>query len=583
MLVICRPQPFETLPTPATPSAMTSKISCTFRTDIAGTGERQTACCRLLGGLSESGDAPRVPRVPRAACEACEFRTVESLFDRRPVLASLAVEHVAAVDDRTASVAQVAEASLCGQVLRSRLHAVVGCDVVVRCAADDPPLERCLQALLAQDRVHSTLHLFGAVPRQWRERAEADSRVCVLEADADEFGWTVARREVPRFASDLVAVVEPGFVARANEISRAAERLVRHGYEYTTLRRDDESGKRDDSDAAFERRFAAAGLARRAALAELADVPLEDAASLCRWVRDWHRDDADRAARSPSAIAGGDRATPPRCDVVLPFRGHLGFVDESLRALLAQDGATAIVHLVDDATVESTDAFLAQWAAHPQVRTYRNETNIGQFASFNAVSRFFETPYAAVQDADDLSLPHRLAWSVAFLDRSGADLFAAAVELFGAAAAYQPTSDDCREFAEQPVPRRRFSRYPPLDRVRYFAENPTLVMRVEAFRQLGGFADFGDPLSNRASLDTEFQCRALLAGMRWAISREVVLRYRVHEASATANAETGWGSAARSKSTRLVDEYRRRQESGAFDARAFGSLHRDAGVTRRLG
>src|SRR5262249_2541821 len=117
-------------------------------------------------------------------------------------------------------------------------------------------------------------------------------------------------------------------------------------------------------------------------------------------------------------------------DVVLPFYGSLHFLRQSLPGLLEQEGAEAVIHLIDDGTPGGAEDVLRYWATHPRVRTYRNVRNIRQFSSFNAVASYFETRLVAVQDADDVSDPHRLRWSGNLIRLADAEIFGGGVRLF---------------------------------------------------------------------------------------------------------------------------------------------------------
>jgi hypothetical protein len=86
----------------------------------------------------------------------------------------------------------------------------------------------------------------------------------------------------------------------------------------------------------------------------------------------------------------------------------------------------------------------------------------------------------------------------------------------------------------------------------FFLENPTAMFRVSAFEALRGFGDYGDLDCNKCGLDTEFYARAFYSGARFAISRRVVVDYRVHR-------------------------------RGPFDPRLLGALRSAPGVTQRLG
>lgn len=604
--------------------ARDSSIDCLFRHDVLVIEGEETARCALVDTIATracssaskhntvlASAASRSPRVLKAACLACEHRDNRTVLNKKPVFASLLYEALESMDgdslDRAScgnlSVHEWTVKTLCGHSLQPKIHATSGCDVFVRCRADSESLNEMLNAILAQHHVFVTLYLAGDVPLEWRDRAEHDARVIVANcshskgdrdnsgsaANGDDSLWETACRSLPRLRSEFVALFDDVVAVTPGQLATALQRLGESGAEAVDIHRLN-----------AEPRSPAEGdpvgtlVVRRATVADLRAEPIGSSADFLRIARRQRRPVAaeiapkfeDNASRFVQIRReDGDRARAeverPRCDVVLPFHNQLDYVEEALRALLAQRDADVVVHLVDDCSTEPTDAFLRRWAEHSEIRVYRNRENIGQFSSFNNVSRYFETDYAAVQDADDISMPHRIGWSIESMKLADADFFAGAVQLFGNMKTIVPEQPECETFAEIEIPQFRRSYYPPLGRVRYFAENPTLVMKVDAFRGLGGFADFGDPLSNRASVDTEFQCRALLSGRRFAISQCVVLRYRVHGESATQNTETGWKSEARNKSQRLADEFRTMQEQGPFDPRVFGALGRYEGVTER--
>jgi hypothetical protein len=277
--------------------------------------------------------------------------------------------------------------------------------------------------------------------------------------------------------------------------------------------------------------------------------------------------------------ARGFPRQPVECDVVLPFHGHLPYVGEALKSILEQTGAEAIVHLIDDATPAGADELLAYWSSHPRIRTYRNLRNIGQFQSFNNVFPYFETGLVAVQDADDRSRCDRLHHSGNLLRLADADIFGGRSQIFGDVPAEWVGRRGARS-RRQPLfaP----SAYPYAG-AGFFLENPTAMFRVAAFEALRGFADYGDLDCNKCGLDTEFYARAFYSGARFAISRRVVVDYRVHGDSAVRNSRTGFGSEARLRSE--AENHRRFNmfQRGPFDPRILGALRRAPGVTQRLG
>jgi hypothetical protein len=271
------------------------------------------------------------------------------------------------------------------------------------------------------------------------------------------------------------------------------------------------------------------------------------------------------------------------CDVVLPFHGQFSYVQEAIAGLLEQDGAEVVVHLIDDASPGGEgEMLLRRWAGNRRVRTYRNQVNIGPYSSFNNVVPYLETGLVAVQDGDDVSLPHRIQAAGNLLRLAGGEIFGGRTRPFGAETSLRPSNTRAGEVIQVARPRLRGSRVPTPRSLGHIVEHPTAMYRRDAFERLGGFADFGRTDRNCCGLDTEFYLRAAHGGARFAVSNHVVLRYRCHPDSATQNAETGWGSTPRNWTLR---ECRRRAlvfQGEPFDPRAFGAMGRFAGITRRF-
>jgi hypothetical protein len=230
----------------------------------------------------------------------------------------------------------------------------------------------------------------------------------------------------------------------------------------------------------------------------------------------------------------------------------------------------------------ASEELLRHWCRHPRVRTYRNLRNLGQYSSFNNLVLALETGLVAVQDGDDISLPHRIHLAGNALLLSGADIFGGRVRVFGDDSCLRPVQTGDPGGAKARRPLYRSSRVPPRRPAGCFLENPTAVLRKVEFERIGGFADFGQADRNRCGLDTELYLRAAYCGARFAVTNQVVVLYRCHADSATQNAETGWGSPARSwslrENQRRIGVYRR----GPFDPKAYGALGRFEGQTRRF-
>jgi len=602
-------------------------IDCLFRHDIRRDETGETARCGLIEQAIQVPANPQ-SRIPRDACKACLQFSTASLFDRHPVLSSLLFQqcdatlsadssqpHVGNELERTRLVClrDRAEAALREQSDPTHPIGLLPCCDVILCAhKSTPELERAIESVLNQIDAAPFIHLidtgdaaavFNRYQKYWNVRRHRLPRGTLPLAALHEIVETLKTPFVLFQSAEGVSEPDRISVSVRALIDKGAEIYVSQPHGRPIATTDGVAGRK------YPRRVDVGALTlRRATFVDMGGVIEE---RLHQEIEFFHRaiweertilvgqsplispqnqhfscndppHDFLSISGQPRLIANGFPVVRGDCDVVLPFHGHLDYVEQSLRGLLDQCQADVVIHLIDDASNEDTSVFLRTWSQHPQVRAYRNRENVGQFQSFNAVSPFFETNYVAVQDADDISLPHRIQKSTQMLHYCGADFFAGAVELFGDASTVKPTTriTDALQRMERATVRR--SAYPVAGADGYFAENPTAVFRVSMFRDVGGFADFGDRLLNRASLDTEFQQRCRYHGVRFAISREIVVQYRVHAESATRNRLTGWGTAARTSSGQQFRERCRLFRRGRFDPKSFGALDRLPQVTERL-
>ena len=586
------------------------ELACPFRIDPRATPDGEVATCGLLQRLIQVNE-PAAYEVPRDACDACcvttttAARTISEVF---PSLLYSACDQVlqsieaGETHARLRTLREEAELALLEESLGTPRSTTPACDVFVCCADSSPQTQQSVDSLLNQRGAVTIIHLIddGGGASRLAEHFEGLWNVVVHRNDR--------RRGLFASVQDLVACCQTQFIALHDakcfsfpeRIRLAVAALEAQGGELLAtnlqsstgevpatkpepwygryvpwptivLRRAtfvDMSGFADrvgDQDAEFV--FRAAQEGRSIILSSSPTV---------RSTTAWDPPPVGAMlgygsqGGSLSCHAIGFPQSLVSCDVVIPFRGQIEYLDAAIESVLGQDGAETVVHLVDDASQDDTDAVLRYWNTHPHVRVYRNSRNIGQYASFNNVSEYFETNFAAVQDADDISLPHRFQVSGNLLRLCDADFFGGAMEQFGDTGLLAAT------IAERPV---RASRYPQTFWIGYFLMKPTAFFRVATFRSVGGYTDLGGPRYNRAGLDTEFLIRTYYAGVRFAISREVVCRHRIHQDSATQAPATGFGSQIRERAFLECDRRRTLFQQDSFDARAFGGIGRYRGVT----
>lgn len=93
------------------------------------------------------------------------------------------------------------------------------------------------------------------------------------------------------------------------------------------------------------------------------------------------------------------------------------YLREALDSILAQTFAGFEFIIIDDGSSDNTWSILRNYAAQDsRIVLMRNETNVGLAASLSGGLELAQSEYIARMDADDISLPERLATQVAFLD-----------------------------------------------------------------------------------------------------------------------------------------------------------------------
>lgn len=100
--------------------------------------------------------------------------------------------------------------------------------------------------------------------------------------------------------------------------------------------------------------------------------------------------------------------------VIVPTWNRAGTIEASVASLLAEQGVTVEVVVVDDGSSDDTVARLAR-LGDPRLRVLARE-HAGIAASRNAGIAASASRYVAFHDSDDIALPGRLARPVAHLD-----------------------------------------------------------------------------------------------------------------------------------------------------------------------
>ncbi len=205
--------------------------------------------------------------------------------------------------------------------------------------------------------------------------------------------------------------------------------------------------------------------------------------------------------------------------MLLPVRDAGARLEECLDSLAAQTLAAHEVVAVDDGSRDgSGERLLARARSDPRLRVLRTPPR-GLSAALGLALGEARAPLVARMDADDVALPTRLARQVARLEQDGAvDVLGCCVRATADPGAFPGAGMEAYVawsntlLVHEAIARERFVESPLV--------HPSVVMRSDALRRLGGWRDFDGPE------DYELWLRAFDAGLRFAKLPEVLLEWR---------------------------------------------------------
>lgn len=246
-----------------------------------------------------------------------------------------------------------------------------------------------------------------------------------------------------------------------------------------------------------------------------------------------------------------------KCDVVIPYcENNTRWLKESIDSILNQTGADCTIHLIAD----GCDNFDFE---HKNIKHYKNEESVGPYISTNRIANNFKTPYIAIQDSDDISLPHRIRYSVWKLQQNKAEMFGASMISFTSWENAVPWS---KKFVyDKPrLVSTMNSTWPTSPHC--IIINGSRLMKTDMFHRMNGFAPV--PMTG----DNEFTTRCYLAGVKITIHDEIVAMRRMHPDSLSRNNKTGMGTPIRDYwHKRIIDSFD--EMKPGFDPKKFGGIN----------
>lgn len=109
--------------------------------------------------------------------------------------------------------------------------------------------------------------------------------------------------------------------------------------------------------------------------------------------------------------------TNPHVTVLMPVYNAEAYLLESVESILSQTYTDFELLIINDASTDGSLGIIES-IKDPRIRLISNPKNLGQTKSLNIGLKAAKGKYIAINDADDLSLPHRLKRQMDFLERN---------------------------------------------------------------------------------------------------------------------------------------------------------------------
>ena len=250
------------------------------------------------------------------------------------------------------------------------------------------------------------------------------------------------------------------------------------------------------------------------------------------------------------------------CDVFIPYHdANRKWLEQSIESMLNQQSVRTILHVVADGTENSKE--LISRFPYKNIRWYNTSRSLGPYVISNLLFPSCESDCIAIQDSDDISLPHRLAYSIYELKKSNASMFGGAMLQFD--------SYDQIEKVDGFVNRSPIHRSGLLGwslSPNGVIINGVRVMSAEMFGRLNGFRGL------LIAADCEFTTRAIRAFENVVWSDEILSLRRVHTASLSNDRKTALRSEICNKDHAVILESYKSMH-GLFDPREYGTMISD--------
>ncbi len=203
----------------------------------------------------------------------------------------------------------------------------------------------------------------------------------------------------------------------------------------------------------------------------------------------------------------------PLISVVMVVCNVDRFLAESIESILGQSFSDFEFIIVDFGSTDNSKAIISDYAARDMRIKLHEIPHCGLAEARNAGCFLAQGEYIAIMDADDVSLPERLAWEVEFMQKHPeVGVLGGAKEWVDAKGQHLFTNGDPTEDGEirAALP------------IRCTFCQPTVLLRSDAFAIVNGYRAAFAPAEDYdlwLRISEQFQCANL---------KQVVLKYRIH-------------------------------------------------------
>jgi glycosyltransferase involved in cell wall biosynthesis len=228
----------------------------------------------------------------------------------------------------------------------------------------------------------------------------------------------------------------------------------------------------------------------------------------------------------------------PLVSILIPHFRCEQYLQASVRSILRQSVASVEVLVADDASGDERwlDS-LTEHVSDRRLRLYAADRNVGMFRLINRLLSEARAPYIAFQDADDVSLPDRLAAELRCIRKTRAAIVGTGyIEI-----------DELGKPLRTVRMVRRADRWCRLGKT-FVTMHPTTIVARHVFEVLDGFDG-----TARFAADTDFILRAATMFRVRNVRRSLYL-HRQRPGSLTQSPETGFGSHTRDRYVRAAVE-----------------------------